>query len=381
MEEYDKYSKGRLTGAVYGKDSKDYDIAEDAMKMFTFTDNKSELFPSVKKMQRDIVKFSTHIMNGDEEVCGHLTTGGSDSIANAVLAHKFWGQAVKGITKPNIVISHTTHLAFIRACNYYGLECRIVMLKNMEVDVDEIERNIDQNTVLIVGSATEYCFGFLDPIEELAKLALTYNVGFHVDCCLGGFIMPFLARLDPSIPLFDFRVRGVTSISMDTHKYACGPKGLSVLLFRTKEMQGYLNFNSHWEGGFYHSNSLSENKSGAIVAGTWATIQHLGTEGYLYRAKLIRDAVRKMKKTIETDLPILKLIGPNDYHMVSFQCTEFSTYSIGEIIKAKHGWYYAMIQLPHAMHMCVTEANAGMMEQFIQDIKDAIQEIKENPSL
>lgn len=97
---------------------------------------------------------------------------------------------------------------------------------------------------MIVGSATEYSYGILDPIEEMAKIALAFNVGFHVDCCLGGFVMPFLAEIDETIPLFDFRVNGVTSISMDTHKYGCGPKGLSVVLFRTKELQGHLNFHS-----------------------------------------------------------------------------------------------------------------------------------------
>jgi sphinganine-1-phosphate aldolase len=242
------------------------------MQYFTFTDSSAEMYPSVKKMQRDIISFSRLIMNGNEEACGHVTTGGTDSCYMAVLAHKFWGKEVKGITTPNIIISHTTHLAFIRACTYFNLECRIVNLKGRDVDLEEIERQIDKNTVMIVGSATEYSCGMLDPIVELGKLALAYNVGLHVDCCLGGFIMPFLAMEDKSIPLFDFRVEGVTSISLDTHKYGCGPKGLSVVLFRTREMQEYVNFHAMGETGVYHSHSISENKSGAIIAGSWAII-------------------------------------------------------------------------------------------------------------
>lgn len=137
-EEKERYNCNRLTGAVYSKESEAYKIGIEAMELFAFSDSTSNIFPSVKKMQRDIIAFSREIMHGDEEVCGHLTTGGSDSIANAVLAHKFWGREVKGITNPNIVISHTTHLAFNRACQYYNIECRIVNYKNWKVDLEGI---------------------------------------------------------------------------------------------------------------------------------------------------------------------------------------------------------------------------------------------------
>lgn len=363
------------------KESEVYQVGFDAMELFTYSDSSTDLFPSVKKMQRDIVAFSSHIMHGDTEVCGHVTTGGSDSIANSVLAHKYWGKSVKGITKPNLIISHTTHLAFNRACTYYGIECRIVYLKDWKVDLEGIENAIDENTIMIGASATEYSYGGIDPIEDIAKIALKHNVGFHVDGCLGGFCIPFQAEVDPTMPLFDFRVQGVTAISLDTHKYGCGPKGLSVILFRTKELQAHLNFHAQWEGGFYHSNSVSEQKSGAIIAGSWAIIQHLGKEGYIERAVKIREAVRKVKKAIQSELPQLRLLGPNDYHTVSFQCKDYSTYAIGERIKEKSGWYYGQIQMPHAMHMNVNEASADQMDRFISDIKEAIEDIKKDPSL
>lgn len=56
-----------------------------------------------------------------------------------------------------------------------------------------------------------------DPIPQLGALARKYNIGLHVDCCLGSFLMPFLkaSGLDSGVPKFDFSVPGVTSISCD----------------------------------------------------------------------------------------------------------------------------------------------------------------------
>ena len=140
---------------------------------------------------------------------------------------------------------------------------------------------------MIAGSASEYSYGIIDPIEELAEIARNHNVGLHVDCCLGGFFFPFVEdalkklNIKETLPKFDFSVNGVTSISMDTHKYAYGPKGLSVLLLRTHDLASNLYYHSTWEGGIYHSNCLNENKSGAIIAGTWAIIKRLGWEGFV----------------------------------------------------------------------------------------------------
>ena len=58
----------------------------------------------------------------------------------------------------------------------------------------------------------------MDDIPALSEIAKKHNIGLHVDCCLGSFIVPFLEKAGFPCDVFDFRLEGVTSISCDTHK-------------------------------------------------------------------------------------------------------------------------------------------------------------------
>lgn len=178
--------------------------------------------------------------------CGILTSGGTESILMAVRAHKEWAREMKGILEPHIVLPVTAHPAFDKAADYLGVRVTHVALdaRTRKVTVRAMRRAITRNTIMIVGSAPSYGFvefsflliqpryphGILDDVSELATLAENYGVGFHVDCCLGGFIVPFLTECGIQVPPFDFRCHGVTSISCDTHKYGFAPKGTSVHL-------------------------------------------------------------------------------------------------------------------------------------------------------
>lgn len=177
-----------------------------------------------------------NLYNGSEEQCGITTSGGTESILTAVLAHREWAKQEKGITKPNIVACTTAHAALDKACFYFNVELRKVpTTPEQNLDIKEIKRNIDSNTIMLYGSAPEYAFGKYDDIPALSDLAISRNIGLHSDCCLGGFVNPFMEDAGYDQPfLSDFRVRGVTSISCDPHKYGYGPKGLSILMFRKK---------------------------------------------------------------------------------------------------------------------------------------------------
>lgn len=149
--------------------------------------------------------------------------------------------------------------------------------------METAEKMIDENTIAICASASDYAYGIIDPIKDIAELALKKNIGFHVDGCLGGFFLPFAQRVKgwiDRIPDFDFKIKGVTSISLDTHKYGYGPKGLSIVLFRTKLLAKYQGAFYFWENGFYGSHHISENKSGAIIAGSWVIMRKFGFEEY-----------------------------------------------------------------------------------------------------
>jgi sphinganine-1-phosphate aldolase len=131
----------------------------------------------------------------------------------------------------------------------------------------------------------------------LAQLALEFNISLHVDSCLGGFFLPFAKELDSSIPDFDFRIKGVTTISADTHKYGMAPKGSSVLLFDSKQTRKYMYFTSpNWMGGMYASPTMPGSRPGALIAACWASMMRNGREGYDHQAREILKTVKAIIK-------------------------------------------------------------------------------------
>ena len=85
-----------------------------------------------------------------------------------------------------------------------------------QADIDFVKKAVNKNTIAIIGSAPSFPHGTIDPIEELSNIALEHNIGFHTDACLGGFVLPFAEKLGFDVPIFDFRLKGVTSMSADT---------------------------------------------------------------------------------------------------------------------------------------------------------------------
>jgi sphinganine-1-phosphate aldolase len=117
----------------------------------------------------------------------------------------------------------------------------------------------------------------------------------HVDACFGGFMLPWLERLGCKIPPFDFRVRGVTSISADVHKYGYASKGASVILYRNAELRSYQYFSySSWPGGLFVSPSMAGSRPGGIIAATWAVMMTMGQNGYLKRAASLLETTQKI---------------------------------------------------------------------------------------
>lgn len=180
-----------------------------------------------------VVRMTVSLFNGDAEACGTMTSGGTESILMAMKSYRDEARS-RGIEEAEIIAGESAHAAFDKAAHYFGMKLVHVPVDpvTMRVDVAAVKAAITRNTVVIIGSAPGFPHGVVDPIEELAALAQARNVGMHVDACLGGYLLPFAARLGYDIPAFDFRVPGVTSISADTHKYGYAPKGASVVMYR-----------------------------------------------------------------------------------------------------------------------------------------------------
>merc|ERR1712232_273817 len=239
-------------------------------------------------------------------------------------------------------------------------------------------RKMCSNTLLIFASAPSFPQGVIDSVEMLADLALRYDVGMHVDCCLGGFVLPFARMLGSGyaekVPNFDFECKGVTSISCDTHKYGYASKGTSVILYRNKDLRRAQYFAyPEWTGGLYSTPTIAGSRPGALLACAWASMMSMGEDGYRERAKVILDTTQSLVKHVAS-IPGLRLLGKPKSMIVCFGSDDFNIYRVGDAMAHK-GWSLNSLQRPACIHPCVTMPVAKHADRFVKDLKEVVQNV------
>ena len=365
---------GRVSGSIYHGGHDHYAFLTEAFRLFAHSNVlQRDMYPSATKLEAEIVAMTASMMHGDDKTCGVITFGGTESLINPVLVYRDRGRKEKGITDPEMIVPVTAHVALDKAARLLGVRMvKAPLAVDWRVDVDWVRDHVTDRTVAIVGSAPNYAHGMIDPIEDLAAIAREHDIGLHVDGCLGGFILPWGERLGYPIPKFDFRVAGVTSISADTHKYGYALKGTSVLLYRDSDLRKYQYFNfPDWPGGIYLSPGLSGSRSGGLVAATWAAMVSLGEEGYLEVARGIFETAAAIRAGID-EIPELEVIGDPTF-LVAFRSPDLNIYHVHDRL-IERGWRLNALQLPPALHFCVTRPNTapGVAESFIKDLRDAV---------
>jgi len=354
----------------------------------------TDCFLYTRKMESEVIRMTGSLMNGKydrttgEGVVGAVTSGGTESIIMALKAYRDRARVEKPwIKHPEIVAPRSVHCAFEKGCHYLGLKLRHIEIdfETYQVRMDLVKKAINSNTILLVGSAPAYSHGIIDPIDELSELAVKYDVGLHVDCCLGGFVVPFAKKLglDIGVKEFDFTLPGVTTMSVDTHKFGLAPKGSSVLLFKNRDLRKYMYFvTTDWMGGIYASPTMSGSRSGAIVAAAWASMMHVGEKGYMEAARRIVSTVTAMKKGIREQIPELKVCGDPKAMVIAFESSpehKINVYQVMDFMSHR-GWSLNALQFPTSVHLCVTlnTATEERAQEFIKDLKDAVVEVKKN---
>lgn len=369
---------GRVSGSIYHGDHDYYAFLTEAFRLFAHSNVlQRDMYPSATKLEAEIVAMTASMLHGTPEVCGVVTFGGTESLINPMLVYRERGRVEKGVAAPEVIVPVTAHVALEKAAHLLGVRLVKAPLRDdWAADVDWIRAHVNENTVALVGSAPNYAHGVIDPIEELAAVAREHDIGLHVDGCLGGFILPWGEKLGYPIPRFDFRVEGVTSISADTHKYGYALKGSSVLLYRNSALRRHQYFNfTGWPGGIYLSPGLSGSRSGGIVAATWAAMVSLGEKGYLEIAAKIFETAAAIRDGIET-IPELEVIGTPTF-LVAFRSPEVNIYHVNDALIEK-GWRLNALQLPPALHFCVTRPNTapGIAKTFLSDLRGAVEYAK-----
>jgi sphinganine-1-phosphate aldolase len=378
-EEDAVWEDGKCSGTMYCGDRDHYAFLKEAFGLFAHQNAlQRDMCPSATRFEGEIIAMALDLMHAGElngaEPAGMVTSGGSASIGQAVLAYREQGREARGIARPNLVKPETGHPAFDKACHLFGVEMRRAQIDPETTLVrPEIAAGlIDQNTVAIVGSAGNYGYGTIDPIAELGELALDRGVGLHVDGCLGGYLLPFGEELGYQIPPFDFRVPGVTSISADTHKYGYGLKGTSTLLFRDRELRNRCYFfMPAWSGGKYFSPGIEGSRSDGLLAATWASLVSIGREGYRTYAKRIFETAAAMQDAVRSH-PELRIMGEPTF-LFAFTSDEFDIYHVNDEMK-RRGWRLNGLQYPNALHMTVTrpQTQPGVAESFAEDLDAAV---------
>jgi sphinganine-1-phosphate aldolase len=377
------WETGKCSGTMYCGDHDHYAFMNEAFGLFAHVNVlQRDMCPSATKFEAEVIAMTLALHHapapgaepGTDSPCGLVTTGGTGSILHAVLAYREHAAQTRGVTRPNVIKPETAHPAFDKACHLFGVELRRAPIDPVttQVDVDWVRDHVDDQTVALIGSACNYGYGTVDPISDLSDVALELGTGLHVDACLGGFILPFGQELGYDIPVFDYRIPGVTSISADTHKYGYAFKGSSVLSFRSRELRNAQYFYlTDWSGGKYCSPGMEGSRSGGLIAATWAAMVQLGHAGYLGYAKEIFETSFAMQAAVRSH-PELQMVGQPTF-LFSFTSDAFDIYHVNDFMRTR-GWRFNGQQYPNALHMAVTrpQTQTDVAAEFATDLADAV---------
>ncbi len=380
------WASGRVFGYVFDPGREILKVAETALLKFY---HKSGLdftvFPSLLKMENDIVDFAIKHLNGDKNSAGSFTSGGTESILLAVKTARDYMRQTKKITDPEMIVPETAHAAFHKAAHYLGVKLIQIPVDpvTMKADVSHLKNAITKNTILIAGSAPCYSHGVIDPIEEMSEIARKRGILFHTDACMGGFILPFMKELGYPVPPFDFSLPGVTSISMDLHKYAYAPKGASVVLYRSKELRKYQYFAcSRWTGYTMINTTVQSTKSGGPLAAAWTTLNFVGKKRYLEFIDKKLKAVEKVTKFIENH-PDLELVVKPEMTLIAFTSRTVNIFNIIDEVNSM-GWYIQPAlrygSSKEHIHLSINYSNVNRIDEFLRDLNVAVEKAKSLPS-
>jgi sphinganine-1-phosphate aldolase len=378
-----RWRDGRTFGLVYDGGPSVHVVAEEAARLYLHENAlNTQAFPSLRQIQAETVGWTAGLLHGDADVAGFLTSGGTESILCGVLAARERAAIERGITDPEIVLPESAHAAFHKAAHNFGLTVRKAPVKeDWTADVEAMAALVGPNTALVVGSAPQYPQGVQDDIPAIAALAMSVGANCHVDACMGGFVLPFAEMLGRDVSPWDFRVDGVTTISADIHKLGYAPKGVSVILHRTKESRRYQTFVfDDWLGGFYASPNMQGTRSGLPMACAWAVMSHLGVDGYVDLTRRTLENADRMRAGIDA-IDGIRVLGDGQLHLVAMAADptadrDVDMFAVGDALLAR-GWYHDRQSPPDNLHSTVSNSNTGVIDEYLTDLATCVDQVGE----
>lgn len=377
------WKAGRVWCYVYNPGEESAEVVREAYLSYLSENGLDPtVFPSLLKLETDVVRATINLLRGDANAVGHLTTGGTESIMLAVKTARDKARAEKPhIKEPEMVLPKTAHAAFHKAAHYLNVKPILVDVdpQTFQVHAEDMRAAVNENTILLVASAPSYSQGVIDPIAEIGEIAQENNLLFHVDGCVGGLHLSFMRMLGYDLPAFDFTVAGITSISTDLHKYGYAAKGCSVIMYRSKDIRKYQIFACTETTGYTLINpTMLSSKSGGPMAGAWAMLNFLGQEGYKHIVKTVQDASEKLIAGIRA-IDGLRVLGAPAMCMFSFASETINVYQLADEM-SKRGWYiqgqFSTPRTPRNLHISVTYGTAPNVEALLKDLRECVEIVR-----
>lgn len=379
----DDYSwrDGRLPLYVYYEDEELLTVSKEAFNLF-FSENAlgRKAFPSLVRLEGDIVSMALNLFRAGEDATGTFTSGGTESQFLAVKAARNKARSEGcALSEPNIVVPRTCHPSISKAAHYLGLKViRVPVTEDFRADLDATAKAITDETIMLVASAPGYTHGVFDPVAQLGELAEEHGLWLHVDACLGGFLAPFAKLEGYPIPDFDFSLPGVTSLAADLHKYGFSAKGASVLLLCDKRLQTCQRFEFRdWPRGVYATDTFLGSRAGGPAASAWAVMNYLGEAGYRRIARRIMETKERLIAGIEA-IPGLEVLRPSELCMLLYRSCdpELDTNAVADGM-SRRGWFVGRSLEPEAIHFAINPVHAPVVERYLEDLTEVAFESRE----
>ena len=371
-----RWREGRAFSLAYNAGPDALAVAEEAYRRFSGENAlNTEAFPSLKRIQGEVVAMAGVWLGATTLSAGFMTSGGTESILMAVKAARDRLLALRGVCNPNMVLPTSAHAAFAKAGAYFGVEVRRVAVQpDWRADVAAMREVTDENTVLIVGSAPQYPQGVVDDIVGIAKIAIDFDINCHVDACMGGVTLAYLARLGESNAPWNLQVPGVSSISVDLHKFGYTSKGASVIMYATKHLRSFQGFiTDDWLGGVYGSSGVLGTKSGGSMASAWAVMHFLGDDGYLRLTREAREATLQLAESVRNSRDLVLRAEPEST-LLCFGARDPSALNVFAVADelAKRGWYVDRQTPPDSLHCTVNAIHHDKIDWFARDLHESV---------
>ena len=360
-----KYSGGRILGSMcteahpFGK--------EVYIKFLDSNLGDPGLFKGTKSIEDKTIQIIGKLLNLDNAY-GNIVTGGTEANIMAIRAARNHARKYKNIENGEIILPKSAHFSFKKAADMMNLKIVEAELdENYKINVESVKNKISPNTVAIVAIAGTTELGLIDPIEEISKIAHDNNIYFHVDAAFGGFSIPFLRNCGYDFPEFDFKLPGVSSITLDPHKMGLAPIPAGGIIFREKEYLNVMAVDSPYLTVKTQSTVVGT-RIGASTAATYALLKYFGRSGYSKLAKNLMENTSFLKDCLKK-IGYEVIVEP-ELNIVAFNHPEKSPELLADELEKINGWKVSVANCPNAIRIVLmNHVTKTHLKEFLSDLE------------